>query len=101
MIADVIGSYLDNLEEREFDAPFMSLLRGLRFTDIHFLHGPFEFGKDFIAKGYDGGTFCQFAFQTKAGDLKLPAWRDCRGQIDDLRTSSLAHPAFDRQLPRR
>ena len=101
MIADVIGSYLDNLEEREFDAPFMALLRGRRFTDIHFLHGPFEFGMDFIAKGYDGGTFCQFAFQTKAGDLNRPAWDDCRGQIDLLRTSSLAHPAFDRQLPRR
>ena len=53
-----------------------------RFTDIHFLHGPFEFGMDFIAKGYDGGTFCQFAFQTKAGDLNRPAWDDCRGQIN-------------------
>ena len=102
MIADVIGSYLDNLEEREFDAPFMALLRGRRFTDIHFLHGSFEFGKDFIAKGYDDrGTFCQFAFQTKAGDLNRPAWDNCRGQIDHLRTSSRAHPAFDHQLPRR
>lgn len=101
MIAAVIGSYLDSLEEREFDAPFMALLRGLCFTDIHLLHGPFEFGKDFIAKGYDEGKPCQFAFQTKAGDLKLPDWNDCRGQIDLLRTSSLAHPAFDRQLPRK
>jgi len=65
MIANVIGSYLDNLEEREFDAPFMSLLRGLRFTDIHFLHGPFEFGKDFIAKGYDGGRSASSHFKQR------------------------------------
>ncbi len=101
MIADVIGSYLDSLEEREFDAPFMALLRGLGFTDIHFLHGPFEFGKDFIAKGNHQGKLCQFAFQTKADDLNLTDWNACRGQIDLLRTNSLAHPAFDRQLPRK
>lgn len=101
MIADVIANYIDNLEEREFDAPFMALLRGLRFTDIHFLHGPFEFGKDFIAKGQDGETIYQFAFQTKAGDLNLQSWNECRCQIDLLRTNSLAHPAFDRHLPRK
>jgi hypothetical protein len=101
MITDVIGSYLDTLEEREFDTPFIALLRGLSFTDIHFLHGSFEFGKDFIAKGNHEGKLCQFAFQTKAGDLNLSDWNACRGQIDLLRTNSLAHPAFDRQLPRK
>lgn len=101
MIADVIGNYLDNMEEREFDAPFISLLRGLHFTDIHFMHGAFEFGKDFIAKGYENEEFCQFAFQTKAGDLNLQDWNLVRGQLDLLRTNCLAHPAFDRQMPRR
>lgn len=101
MIADIVGSYLDSLEEREFDAPFMALLRALGFWDIHFLHGSFEFGKDFIAKGLHRGASAQFAFQTKAGDLGLTAWTGSRGQIDMLRTNCLAHPAFDRQLPRR
>jgi len=71
MLANVVGSYLDNLEEREFDVPFMALLRALGFWDIHLLHGPFEFGKDFIAKGNHEGKPSQFAFQTKAGDIGL------------------------------
>jgi hypothetical protein len=101
MLADVIGSYLDSLEEREFDAPFMALLRSLGFRDIHFLHGSFEFGKDFIAKGNDQGVQAQFVFQTKAGNLSLTDWNGCRGQIDMLRTNSLAHPAFDSRMPRK
>jgi hypothetical protein len=100
MLANVIGSYLDSLEEREFDAPFIALLRALGFRDIHLLHGAFEFGKDFIAKGTHNGELCQFAFQTKAGDIGLSDWNGCRGQIDMLRTNSLAHPGFDQALPR-
>jgi len=100
MLANVVGSYLDSLEEREFDIPFMALLRALGFSDIHLLHGPFEFGKDFIARGNYEGHLSQFAFQTKAGDIGLSDWNACRGQIDNLRTNSLAHPNFDRQLPR-
>jgi len=100
MLANVVGSYLDSLEEREFDTPFMALLRAQGFWDIHLLHGPFEFGKDFIAKANYEGTPSQFAFQTKAGDINLSDWSACRGQIDNLRTNSLAHPNFDRQLPR-
>jgi len=101
MLANVVGSYLDSLEEREFDTPFMALLRALGFSDIHLLHGAFEFGKDFIAKGTHEGNLSQFAFQTKAGDIGLSDWNACRGQIDNLRTNSLAHPNFDRQLPRK
>ncbi len=101
MIADVIGSYLKSLEEREFDFPFMALLRAQGFSDIHFLHGSYEFGKDFIAKKKEGGSENQFCFQTKAGDLTLSDWGSCRSQIDLLRTNSLAHPSFDRTLPRK
>ena len=75
MIADVIGSYLDSLEEREFDAPFMALLRSLGYRDIHFLHGTFEFGKDFIAKRDEGSAVVQYSFQTKAGNIGLAEWK--------------------------
>jgi hypothetical protein len=101
MLADVIASYIDSLTEREFDAPFLALLRLQGFTDIHFLHGPFEFGKDFIARRTETGQQYQYAFQTKAGDIGLSEWSSCRGQIDMLRTNSLAHPNFDKNLPRR
>lgn len=99
MIESVIGNYLDSLEEREFDEPFMALLRANGFTDIHFLHGSFEFGKDFIARGTDGGVPCQFCFQTKAGNIGIGDWGNARRQIDEMRTNRIAHPAFDRDLP--
>lgn len=101
MIADIVGNYLDTLEEREFDAPFMALLRSLGFYDLHFLHGPFEFGKDFIAKRTDDGADVQYAFQTKAGNMGLSEWNACRGQIDLMRTNALAHPSFDTQMRRK
>jgi len=72
MLENVLGNYLDSLDgkEREFDAPFIALLRANSFSDIHFTHGQYEFGKDFIAKGYDDeGVWCQFVFQTKGGEL--------------------------------
>ena len=101
MLTDAIASYVNSLTEREFDAPFMALLRLQGFTDIHFLHGSFEFGKDFIAKGIDEGKQTQFLFQSKAGNIDLTDWSALRGQIDMLRTDSLAHPNFDMNLPRK
>ncbi len=101
MLTDAIGSYLDSLTEREFDAPFMALLRLQGFTDLHFLHGAFEFGKDFIAKRVEDGKQYQYTFQTKAGNINLSDWGGCRVQIDMLRTNSAAHSNFDKSLPRR
>lgn len=101
MLTDAIGSYLDSLTEREFDAPFMALLRLQGFTDIHLLHGAFEFGKDFIGKRVEKGQQYQYVFQTKAGDINLSEWGGCRAQIDMLRTNSAAHCNFDKFAPRR
>lgn len=96
MLDEVLGSYLDSLSEREFDAPFMALLRADGFYDIHFLHGPYESGKDFIAKRREDGTVVQYAVQTKAGDLDLAAYRVVRGQIDDLRRNATGNPGYDK-----
>lgn len=101
MLDDVIGAYIDTLTEREFDAPFMSLLRAMGFFDIHFLHGQFEFGKDFVAKLGGAAELAQFAFQSKAGNIDGAAWREVRTQLEDIRTNALAHPSFDQNLPRR
>ncbi len=101
MLNDVVEHYLDSLQEREFDAPFIALLRALGYSDIHFLHGAFEFGKDFIAKARVEGSETQFAFQTKAGDINRTTWDAARGQIDMLRTDAIAHPSFDTTLPRK
>jgi hypothetical protein len=99
LLDDVVGSFLDSVGEREFDAPLMALLRSHGFTDI-FVHGQYEFGKDVIAKSEDGAPV-QYVLQSKAGDLGLSQWTGIRGQIDLLRTNELSHPSFDRTLPRR
>lgn len=104
MLENLLGEYLDSLDgrEREFDAPFIALLRASGYTDIHFTHGQFEFGKDFLAKGTDAdGTVCQFVFQTKGGNVGLNDWHPIRGQVDQLRTNEIAHPSFDPELPRK
>ena len=112
MLRDVVAGFLDTVTEREFDAPLIALLAARGFADVHFLHGAFEFGKDFIAKGAkpaDGDTGTgepsswtrhQFAIQSKAGDLGLAEWRAVRTQLDEARLDGLAHPSFDQALPR-
>ena len=97
MLDSVIGAFLDAVSEREFDAPFMALLRAMGFYDVHFTHGSVEFGKDFIAKKDIDGNQYQFAFQTKAVPITFP---EIQNQLDVLRTSTLSHPAFSttRQL---
>jgi hypothetical protein len=101
MLADVLGNFLDAVEEREFDAPLMELLRARGFHDIHFVHGPFEFGKDVIAKLDDTGRVEQWAFQSKAGDINLGEWNRLRGQLESLRINPIAHPSFDSHAQRR
>lgn len=101
MLRDVLENYLDQLSEREFDAPFLAILRSLGFFDIHPLHGQFEFGKDFIAKREENGEVKQYSLQSKAGDLDLRKWRELRNQLEEIRTTVLSHPNFDQALPRR
>jgi hypothetical protein len=99
LLEDVVASFLDSVTEREFDAPFLALLRAHGFSKIHLLHGQFEFGKDMIAQRGDPPT--QFVFQTKEGDINLGKWTSSvRGQVDVMRLNTLAHPDFDPALPR-
>jgi Restriction endonuclease len=94
---DAVDGYLANVTEREFDSVFIAILRATGFSDVHQIHGAFEFGKDFIAKR-DGQ---QWAFQTKAGDIGLTAWRPIRSQIEEMLWNEIAHPRFDTSAPRR
>src|SRR4051812_46537939 len=101
MLSDAIGEFLDAVSEREFDEPLLALLRARGFTDIHFLHGSYEFGKDVIAKCLEDGQLTQYVIQSKAGDLNLAGWQSIVGQIDLLKNNTIAHPNFDQHLPRR
>lgn len=94
---DALDGYLDTATEREFDATFLALLHAQGYKRIHLIHGAFEFGKDFIAQK-DG---IQYAFQTKAGDIGLSAWRAIRSQIEEMIWNDIAHPDFDVAAERR
>lgn len=74
----------------------MALLRAEGFSEIRLMHGASEFGKDVIAKR-DGK---QWAFQSKAGNVKLADWRRLTGQLNELRTNNYSGPEFDSSLPR-
>lgn len=93
---DVLGAYLDRVSEREFDPVFLTYLRSAGFTEIHQLHGQYEFGKDFVAQK----DRMQWVFQTKAGDLNQGLWRTVRSQVEEMLWNDIAHPGFDAALPR-
>jgi hypothetical protein len=101
MLANVLGAYLDNIKEREFDLPLATLLHALGFHDVHFTHGAVEFGKDFIAKSNDEeGITLQYSFQSKAGDISQSDWRnDIMGQMLESLLVGLSHPDFDKSAP--
>lgn len=94
---DVLGAYLDTVGEREFDAAFLALLKAYGYTHVHLIHGSLEFGKDFIARK----SGVQFAFQTKAGNINLGAWRTIRSQVEEMLWNEIAHPDFDVDTERR
>jgi hypothetical protein len=84
LLRDVVGTFLDTLSEREF------------------IHGPFEFGKDVIARKTDPttGITHQYSIQSKAGDLNQASWREVRPQLEEAEYNTQAHPSFDANLPR-
>ncbi|MGL5823367.1 MAG: hypothetical protein ACRCYU_00660 [Nocardioides sp.] len=102
MLRDVVATFLDTLTEREFDGPLLALLASRGFTDIHLIHGGFEFGKDVLAKRADPmtGEVRQYAIQSKAGDIGQTEWRAVRPQLEESEYNPLGHPSFDTSLPR-
>jgi hypothetical protein len=102
VLVNVVGAFLDGLpSERAFDAAFVAMLRAHGFYDVHCTHGPYEFGKDFIAKLDEAKGTVQYAFQTKAGDVGSAEWNVLRDQLEEIQLNQVSHPSFDRDLPLR
>ncbi len=94
MLKNAIEDYLTSTSEKEFFILFPGILESEGFTDIHFLHGMTEFGRDFIAKK-DG---IQFSFQLKAGDLDVSSFRNVKEQLLEAYTMPIVHPEFDKEI---
>jgi hypothetical protein len=99
MLSNVIADYLDKVSERDFDLPLLHLLPALGFYDVHFVHGPVEFGKDIIAKRSEDGAEVQYSIQSKAGNITPRKWREeVQGQLQTALWTTLGHPNFDKSL---
>lgn len=100
MLRIVVDQYLASVtDERDFDAPFMSLLRAQGFYDVRFTHGRNELGRDFIAKHVEEGTIVQYSFQLKSENVTVSNWRELSLQIFEALSTNLPHPDFDATLP--
>jgi len=98
----VVEQYLASIsDEREFDAPLMSLLRARGFYDVRFTHGRNELGRDFIAKRHEGNVAVQYSLQLKSGNITVSNWRELSLQIFESLSTALPHPDFDSALPHR
>ncbi|MBO9533766.1 MAG: hypothetical protein J7513_12425 [Solirubrobacteraceae bacterium] len=97
MLDDAVAAFLDSVTiERDFDEPFMALLRAEGFTDIALIHGVYEMGKDIVARR-DGK---QWLFQTKAGDVNGRTFGEIRNQLTTAQISDIAAPSFDKSAER-
>lgn len=103
MLCALVERYRDNLtDERAFDSTLIALLAGSGFFHVHFSRGPFEFGKDFVAKKNEDAITYQYAIQSKVGHANLSEWRVIRQQMLDTVISGIGGgPSFDESLPRR
>lgn len=101
MLDDVVANFLGTLSETEFFPAFEAILRANGFYDVHRIHGPNEFGKDFVAKRVDDAGPTQYLIQTKAGNINTSGWHEVRDQIETIRLCTISHPSDDQSLPRR
>ncbi len=98
MLRSVIENYLISSKEIQLFAPFNLLLVRQGYYDIHLIHGPLEFGKDFIAKRKSGKKEIQYIFQLKAGSIDLSRFNsEVKPQLLEALTNNLAHPNFNKK----
>lgn len=92
MIERVVENWLTSANERQYQIPFCQVLASEGETVIYISpHGALEQGKDVITIGADK---VPCAYQLKAGKINLKAWRDNKGEIDELVELPIAHPSI-------
>lgn len=101
MLDKVVAEFVDGFRrEEDLYAPFNALLLAEGFKAIHYLHGPHEQGRDFIAQGQRGRGLSQFSFQLKKGDIGQTDWRSFQGQCEQIFYSQDAvHIGLNEELP--
>src|ERR1035438_8410885 len=89
LLGRVIENWLTNVNERQYQLPFCQVLAAEGETILYIsTHGPFEKGRDIITRTPTGEIR---AYQLKAGDIGLGAWRDIRSEEHTSELQSLRH----------
>ena len=90
MIERLVENWLDNVNERGYEAAFCQALSARGYRIVHrSSHGPMEQGKDVIAIAQTGEV-C--AYQLKTGNIDQRLWREITGEVVDLVESAILHP---------
>lgn len=96
MLERAIENWLINTNERNYQVAFCQALI-CEGQDIIYnsRHGSLEHGKDIITKDKSGNIN---AYQLKTGDVNLSAWRNIKGEIEDLISIPVIHPSIDARI---
>jgi hypothetical protein len=90
LIERLVENWLDNVNERGYEAAFCQALSARGYRIVHrSSHGPMEQGKDVIAIA-QSGEVC--AYQLKTGNIDQRFWREITGEVVDLVESGILHP---------
>lgn len=97
MLEKLIENWLTDVNELGYQIPFCEALLAKGYSIIYISsHGPGEHGKDIIARDSDGKLW---TFQLKGGDIRLPQWREIRGEVEDLVRLPVSYPGISHTEP--
>ena len=95
----VVEDWLTKADERSYQLPFASYLaRSGHKVKYVSSHGALEHGKDIVSVSRDRRLH---AYQLKAGNVNLNAWRNMEGEVREAATVPVEIPGMARRVPNR
>ena len=93
----LVEHWLTSVNELTYQLPLCEVLLAHGYAVLHVSkHGRGEHGKDIIARDPNGALT---TFQLKGGDINLGAWRDIRGEVEELVELPVMLPGIDPAEP--
>jgi len=102
IIHALISDLLEELDERELEIPFRSLLRSLGHSTVfeRTRHGQGEHGKDIVSLLDKDGTQMVNVFQLKTREISASRWRtEIKPEIDAMIQVPIHHPMISGKEP--
>lgn len=95
--------YFNTITEKDFFLWFKYFLLNNDFFDVSFNNGPFEYGKDYIAKRKEKNVIYQYSFQIKTEAINNDNdIQKIQGQLFEAMSENSPNPiGYDEKLPKR